>query len=161
MKERIIIVFIAVALGLILTTIGFFIYQQAKVLPQNVIKSISKKDAEPTPKDTMYLTVEEPAKESLSDKRTIQIKGKSNPENTIIASTNSEDVAVKPSADGNFSITITIDAGANKLITRAIAPDGRTKDDIRTIIFYDRRILNYEKNIIIFAFNLFYITFFS
>jgi len=135
MKERIVIVFIAVALGLLITTIGFFVYQQAKSIPQNLVRTLSKTPTQNNPKDTIYLTVDEPQNESLSSKRSIQVKGSTNPDNVIVVSTNIEDVVATPSSGGNFAVTITIDTGANKLFTRAIAPDGKTKEDLRTITF--------------------------
>lgn len=134
MKERIVIVFIAVALGLFVTTVGFLLYQQTKVLPKGtgvnpgVIKQLDDKSG-------IYLTIEQPENETLTDKRTVIIAGKTNPENTIIASTNQEDIVALPSKDGSFSISITIDTGANKLVTRAINPKAEEKIDTRVITY--------------------------
>lgn len=134
MKERIVIVFIAVALGLFVTTIGFLLYQQTKVLPKGtgVNPGVIKQQDD---KNKLYLTVEQPANESLTDKRTVIIAGKTNPENTITASTNQEDIVATPSKDGSFSISITIDTGSNKLVTRAISPTGEEKSDVRVITY--------------------------
>lgn len=135
MKERIVIVFIAVALGLLVTTAGFFLYQQTKILPKSANqKNISPK-ASPTPENKTYLSIEEPANESISDKRTISIKGKTNPENTLIISTNQEDIVVSPTSEGGFSATITIDTGTNKVVTRAVSPNGDERIDTRIITY--------------------------
>src|SRR5438132_1311064 len=106
MKERIVIVIIAVVLGLAATTLGFFIYQSTKMIPDNTPKSLSSSKASPTPIDTtkLFLTIDEPKENILLKNRTIQVKGKTNSDNTLLVSTNQEDVVAKPSSDGTFSV---------------------------------------------------------
>lgn len=133
MRERIVIVFIAIAIGLIVTTLVFFLYQQTRSI-ENRQGTITNPPT-PTPDNSFFLTVDEPQDESLSDKRSIIVRGRTNPENTIIVSTNQEDVAAKPATDGKFSITITIDAGANIIITRALLSNGETLSDTRAVTF--------------------------
>ena len=133
MRERIVIVFLDITIGLLVTTLIFFLYQQTKTIPQ---KTINTKDNAPKESsEKVYLAIEAPLDEQISDRRSIQIKGKTDPDNIIIVSTNIEDQVVKPTSDGNFSVTITIDAGANVLITRAIQPDGEEIIDRRVITF--------------------------
>ena len=129
MKERIVIVFIAALLGLLLTTAGYFIYQTAVSYQQQAKKedqplnfgSGNEQEENKTPE---ALTINSPEDEAVLDTRTIEIKGKTFAENTVVVSTNSEDVVGKPAQDGSFSITVTIDAGVNKIITRSISPEG-------------------------------------
>lgn len=138
MKERIVIVFVAVALGLTVTTLGFFIYQSTKIVPKDSLKTLSKKNPflKPTPDlNKIYITVDEPADESVTDKRTVVVKGKTRAENTIVISSNQEDTVVSPAADGRYSATITIDAGTNKLIVRALTPHGEENIQERIISF--------------------------
>ena len=138
MKERIIIVLIAVVFGLAATTLGYFIYQSAKSLPEDTLKPTTKKTTiSPTPIDTsnIYLTVSTPKANSITPSRTIQIKGKTNSNNTLIVSTNQADVVAAPTTQGDFAVSITIDAGTNRVITRAIAPSGEEKVDTRTVSF--------------------------
>lgn len=135
MKERLVIVFIAVALGLLVTTLGFFLYQQTKTPPKNSSHKDTSITISPTPEDNTFLSIDEPVNESISDKRTISVKGKTNPQNTLVISTNQEDIVVSPTSQGSFSATITIDAGANKIITRAIDPNGNEKIDTRVITY--------------------------
>lgn len=124
MKERLIIIVLAVVSGLIITTIAFFVYQ-------NFIgntKSATDKNQQttPTPQSAknLLLEISEPLDGSLTDNRTLSVKGATNPENIVIVSANQDDNSGKPTTDGNFSITVTIDAGANFLVVRSIAPDG-------------------------------------
>lgn len=133
MRERIVIVFIAIAIGLLVTTLIFFLYQQTKTIPQKTINTL--RGPTTTPPAKVYLAVETPVDEQISDRRSIQVKGKTDPDNTIIVSSNIEDEVVKPTSDGRFSVTITIDAGANVLVTRAIAPTGEETEDKRVITF--------------------------
>lgn len=137
MKERIIIVFVAIIAGLFITSAGFFIYQSTK-------KSPSDPDHEqvaglsPTPdaaNGSLFIKISEPVDEMISDRRTIRVKGNTNPDNTVVISTNQEDVTGKPTREGTFSITIDIDAGANIITTRSIAPDGQSVTDTRTITY--------------------------
>lgn len=138
MKERAVIIFIAVIIGLLLTMIVFFIYQSTKVLPKEDKKTPSTQKTispTPTPLSGVYLVIEEPKDEAVIDKRTVEIKGKTNTDNTIIISTNQEDIVAKPNSQGNFSVSITIDAGTNKIVSRAITPNGEEVIDERTISF--------------------------
>lgn len=142
MKERLVIVFIAAILGLLITTAGFFIYQSTKALPNNdspqpvaAKTKVTEPQATPTPPSGLYLIIDTPTDESLVGNRTINIKGKTNPDNTLVISSNQEDVEAKPTSDGTFSTTITIDTGTNKIITRAISPTGDEKMDQRIVTY--------------------------
>lgn len=139
MKERFVIVIIAVTLGLAATTLGFFIYQSTKIIPDDTAQKISTASPKtsPTPMDAnrLYIVVDEPKENILTKNRTVQVKGKTNSNNTLIISTNQEDVVAKPSVNGTFSASIAIDAGTNLLITRAIAPNGNEILDQRVISF--------------------------
>ena len=133
MRERIVIVFIAIAIGLLVTTLIFFLYQQTKTIPQKTINTLTGPTKAPS--QDVYLVIDVPQDEQISDRRSIQLKGRTDPSNIIIVSSNIEDEVVNPTSDGRFSVTITIDAGANILITRAIAPSGEETVDRRVITF--------------------------
>lgn len=135
MKERIVIIFIAVTLGLLATTVAFFLYESAK--PATIVETkepqkISK--LAPTSAE-IALLITEPKNESITTKRSITVKGETKPTNTIIISSNEEDVTVSPTADGTFAATVTIDAGVNKLIITAIDPDGNSQKETRIVSF--------------------------
>lgn len=136
MKERLVIIIVALIAGLFITLVGFFIYQSTKKATNNELsKSIPSVTPTEIPEGSLYVKISEPAHESLTSKRTLQIKGSTNPENTIIISTNQEDVTAKPTSDGQFSVTIEIDAGANIILTRAISPNGNSIEDSRTVTY--------------------------
>ncbi len=137
MKERLIIIIVAIISGLFITSAGFFIYQSTKKGNDTPIvkKTADKNETQTTQSGELFVRVTEPADESLVSKRTLVIKGSTNPDNIIIVSTNLQDVTTKPTQDGNFSVTIDIDAGANEVITRAVAPNGNSTQDIKTITY--------------------------
>ncbi len=136
MKERIVIIFIAVTLGLLATTVAFFLYESAKPA-----KTTNTQEVTPavknnlSPADSFLLVVTEPKDESITANRTVQIKGKTNPENTIIVSSNQDDVTLVPTSDGDFTGSIAISAGVNKIITTAINPEGDSKIDTKIVSF--------------------------
>lgn len=135
MKERIVIIFIAVTLGLLATTLGFFLYEASKPAkqiaptptPQNkILKNINEK---------ITLTLSEPNDEKVVENRTIRVRGKTDPGNIIIVSSNQEDVVAKPTSLGDFTVSLSIDAGVNKLIIQAITPEGEKREVVQTISF--------------------------
>ncbi len=135
MRERLVIVFIAIAVGILTTTLIFFLYQQTKTVPEKSSNVIAGNVPSPSPAESGQLTIDEPADESIQDRRLIQIKGKASPESIIIVSTNQEDVVGNTTGDGRFSVSITIAAGSNKIVTRAISQNGEVAEDTRIVTF--------------------------
>jgi hypothetical protein len=135
MRERLIIVFIALAIGLLITTLLFFLYQQTKITNKTTQQYRPNSSAPKAEEVKIPLSIDDPSDFSISDRRTIQVRGKTNASNTIIVSTNQEDVVSKPASDGKFSVSITIDSGANVIVTRAITPDGEETSDTRVITY--------------------------
>lgn len=135
MKERIVIIFIAVTLGLLFTTIGFFLYESSKPAKKITPTPVAEKSEPILKKEDITLTISEPNDEIIVSSRTVRVRGKTDPQNTVIISTNEEDEVVKPTSLGDFTATVSIDAGVNKLIIQAITPDGEKKEIIQTISF--------------------------
>lgn len=137
MKERLVIIIVAIIAGLFITSAGFFIYQSTKKgndTPLSKQSSNTNKNVQQE-NSSLYVRVSEPTDESLTAKRTLVVKGTTNPDNLIIVSTNLEDVEAKPTSEGTFSVSIDIDAGANEVITRAITPSGDSAQDIKTVTY--------------------------
>lgn len=137
MKERLVIIIVAIIAGLFITSAGFFIYQSTKKgndSPLTKQQTGSNKTTDQQ-NSSLFVRVLEPADESLTAKRTLVIKGVTNPGNLVVISTNLEDVEVKPTTEGNFSASIDIDAAANEIVTRAIAANGDSVQDIKTVTY--------------------------
>lgn len=137
MKERLIIIIIAIIAGLFITSAGFLIYQSTKKGNDNTApkKTAISNSSTPQSQNNLFVKIIEPSDESLVTKRTLSIKGTTNPGNIIIISTNLQDVTAKPTADGNFSVTVDISAGANVIIARSIAPNGDSVEDKKTVTY--------------------------
>jgi len=135
-SERIILSLIAIFVGLLVAGGAFYIYQITKQIPQDKTGSITiKSQATPTPTTNGYLTVDTPKDESLTDRKTITISGKTMIGSTIIISTEAGDQVVKPSATGTFSVTETVDTGTNIISIKAVFPDGNEQTIERTVSY--------------------------
>lgn len=141
MKERIIIIFVALIAGLFITSAGFLIYQSTK---NNTTKETKVKTATNTlpsssgevkDENGMFIDISEPKDESITESRSITVKGRTNPDNTIIISTNLLDTIGKADANGNFEIDVDISAGANKVISRSVSPTGDSVEDSRSVTY--------------------------
>ncbi len=142
MKERFAIIGIAVGIGLFTTSIAFLLFKQSTTgkppVSQTSTETTQTKtidNEENKPPEGFFIQVDEPSDEAISEKRTIIIKGKTNPENTVIASSNQEETIGTPSKNGDFSLSLAIEAGLNTITTRAISPSGEETVDIRTVTF--------------------------
>ena len=143
MKERFAIITIAAGIGLFTTSIAFLLFKQSTsqkppITDSNTTGSQTttvQDDTKNKPPEGFFITVDEPQDESVVEKRTIVIKGKTNPGNTVIVSSNQEEAAGVPSKEGDFSLSLAIEAGMNTIITRAISPSGEEVVDQRTVSF--------------------------
>ncbi|OGH11363.1 MAG: hypothetical protein A3B38_00860 [Candidatus Levybacteria bacterium RIFCSPLOWO2_01_FULL_36_13] len=131
-QEKVILSFVAILIGLSVAGAAFFLYQNSKkISTQNTIsQSIS-----PTPTQTssLFLILNEPKDESLSDKKTIKVSGKTTVTATIIVLTSSDQEIIKPSLQGDFSTTIQLSEGLNYLRVQAIDENGETQTVERVI----------------------------
>jgi len=135
-SERIILSLIAIFIGLLVAGGGFYIYQMTKQIPRDKTDSITiKAHATPTPTSSDYLVIDTPKDESLIDRKTITISGKTIIGSTIIVSTETGDQVVKPTTMGTFSITQTIDSGTNIIAIKAIFPSGNEKTVQRSVSY--------------------------
>lgn len=140
MKERLIIVFVTVIIGLVLTTVGYLVYQSFQTPPQSEEEFEITQESLPTTTpendpNAFHVIITEPAPESITDKRTITVTGTTNPGNTVVISTNQDDVVAVPKDDGSFSTSVTINAGTNIIIARAMNDEGETTEDTRVVTF--------------------------
>ena len=137
-KEKIVLSFIAVVLGLLVAGIVFYLYQSTKVIPTSEKPKIItiQPSASLTPKSSgIFLTVDNPKDESVTDKKIIKVTGKTIKDATVVVSTNIDDEVITPSANGDFSTTVNIEDGQNQIEVTAIAPTGEEQKSIKTITF--------------------------
>lgn len=133
--EKIVISSLAVVVGILVAGAFFYFYQQTKTIPQNQTKVISLAQPTPTLKPSIFLSVDKPTDEEVVDTKIISVSGKTDPMSIIIITTNSEDQIITPAQNGNFSATVTIDNGANKITITAIAQNGEEVKIVRTVTY--------------------------
>jgi hypothetical protein len=136
--ERIVLSIVAVLVGLLAAGGAFYLYQMTKTVPNEKTKPVTLGEQvtpTPTPDTGNYLTIDTPQDEEVSTKATITIAGKTNKEATIIVSSEDADQVVKPSGDGNFSLTMNIGSGTNLLQITAVYPNGEEKSVNKTVTY--------------------------
>lgn len=136
MKEKILIIFIALTIGLLITTGAFYIYQTTKPINSNALKNPIAATTSPqitNNKQNTLLEITDPKDEALVDRRALDVKGKTDPTHVIIITTPSEDIVTTPESDGRFSVNVAIDTGVNTVVIRSIDQNGETLTQERTV----------------------------
>ena len=132
--ERIVLSIIAILIGLFVAGTIFFVYQ----ITQN--KNTEKKaDVSILPTLTptsaiSLLSITNPENESVTDQKTIELKGKARANASIIITTENGHIASVATDTGDFSEEIILDNGVNILQITAIS-DGKEESIIHTISY--------------------------
>lgn len=137
--ERVILSFIAVLVGLMVAGGSYYLYQHYfRTQTQNTQTITIKPTIVPSPtinNSGDYITVDQPADESVLTKRAVTVTGKATKDSTVILSTPSTDEVGIASADGTYSLSITLDDDTNPLYVTAIFPDGTEQRVIKTLTY--------------------------
>ena len=134
-QERVILSFIMVVIGLLVAGIAFYLYQGTKTTPASKT-TITVATPTPTPVNpSVYLNVDTPADESVTDNKTITVSGKTTPEATVVILTSSAQQVVQPSSQGDFSTSIAVANGENLIQVTAFGKDGQSVTLLRTITY--------------------------
>jgi len=134
-KEKVVLSFIAVTVGILVTGVAFYLYQSTKTIPQSKIKTIKIVSPAPTSKPSIYLTIKEPEDEKVVGKKVVTISGTTTKDATIVILSPVDEDVVKPAGTGDFSTTINIDSGENIIEITAISPNGEEIKVTRTVTF--------------------------
>lgn len=134
-KEKIILSFIAALIGIVVAIGAFFIYQSTKKVDPSEIKKINIENPTPTPSSTIFITVERPKDEEVTDERIITISGKTVPDAKIVVLTQSNEEAAVAASNGNFSTEITLDDGENIIEISAITENGEVAKTKLTVTY--------------------------
>ena len=134
-QERVILSFVMVLIGLLVAGGAFFFYQSTKTVTTN--KEIAKTELTPTPtpNSSFFLLVNDPKDESIVNKKTITITGKTDPKATVVILTSSDQEIIQPSKQGDFNTTIAIGNGVNYIKIQAISPTGEVATVQRVIAY--------------------------
>jgi len=122
-KERIILAFVAIITGLIITITLFTFYQQRKdqSLVSQTQPTITANDNKPT------LVIDSPENESVTDKKTITLKGASLPKALIVIVSPTDDFIISADENGNFSKDIPLLADENLIAITAYTESGASE----------------------------------
>lgn len=135
MKERVVLSFIAAAVGILVAGVAFSFYQHTKTAPKEVASIAPSPAPTKVPTQTFFLHIETPKPEEVVTTRTVTVSGKTERRAVVTVSTAASDYVFTPTASGDFTATVTIDAGVNQIVTTAIAPNGEEVTETRTVTF--------------------------
>lgn len=133
-QERVILSFIMVVIGLLVAGVAFYFYQTTKVVNPNSTASANPTPTQ-TPKSNMFLVINAPTNEEVVTNKTLVISGKTLPEATVVIVTNSDQLIVNPSSQGDFSTTITLENDQNLIRINALSSDGEITTVERTVTY--------------------------
>lgn len=134
-KEKIVISFIAVLIGIFVAGIAFYLYQSTKTIPDSQTKTITVTPPTPTASASIFLSIDKPTDEEVVSTKTIIVSGKTRPDATILISTSTVDQVITPARNGNFSATVTIGDDQNLIEIMAISPTGEETKITRTVTY--------------------------
>ena len=134
-KEKVVLSFIAVAVGILVTGVAFYLYQATKTIPSSKIKTIKISSPSSTPKPSIYLTIKVPEDEKVVGKKVVTVSGTTAKDATIVVLSPVDEDIVKPAGTGDFSTTINIEDGQNNIEITAISPKGEEIRVTRTVTF--------------------------
>ena len=123
-KEKIILSIAAGLTGILVAVAGFFIYQSTKKVNPSEIKKITINTPSPTPQSGLFLTLDRPRDEEVSEERIVTVSGRSIPGAKIVILTKSSEEAAVAAGNGNFSTEIELGISENIIEIIAAAPNG-------------------------------------
>lgn len=134
-KEKVILSFIASLIGLLAAGVVFYFYESSKTIPKSQVKTISIISPSPTPKPSIFLSLEEPKDEDVVSKKVITISGKTIPDAIVSIITKTHQDVITPALNGDFSTSINIDDGQNLIEIAAFSSNGESIKLTRTVTF--------------------------
>lgn len=134
-KEKLILLFVATLLGLIVAGVLFYLYQTTKIVSTPSTKTITLASPTPTVIPSISLTLDRPKDEEVVSEKILIVSGKTQSNATIVILTDSSEDVIAPSADGKFSTTVNLEDGENILEVTAIAPNGESIVIKKTITY--------------------------
>lgn len=134
-KERIILSFFALLIGLAVAGGAFYVYQTTRnQKPAEVMSETIVDIPSPTPQPNQnLLIIEKPQNEDVISSQSVTISGKTLPNTTIVAQTESEEQVAKAQSNGSFQMTVDIEDGVNVIQITAIYEDGSQNSQKLTI----------------------------
>lgn len=136
--EKVVLSFVAILVGLLAAGVAFYLYQMTKTVPSSKTKPLALETQitpTPTPDNNNFLSIDSPTDETVSNKKTITVSGKTAKDATLIVSSEDIDQVVKPATNGDFTLTTNISDGSNLIRVTAIFASGEEKTITRTVTY--------------------------
>ena len=133
--ERVILSFIAVLVGILVTGMAFYLYQSTKKPTPPNTKIITLSEPTPTPAQSVLLSIKSPTDEEVITKKIVSITGTTEKDATVVIVTPVDQEVLTPASSGNFSTTVNIDDGQNFIEITAISASGQETKMTRTVTF--------------------------
>ena len=133
--EKLILSFIATALGLLVAGLAFYAYQATKTITPNNTKTISFVSPSPTSIPSVFLTVDRPKDEEVVNSKVLNVSGKTTTNAVVIVITDTLEDVIDPTLAGDFSTTVNLDDGQNVLEVISIAPNGESIRIKKTVTY--------------------------
>lgn len=134
-SEKIILSFIAIVVGILVTGGAYYLYQNTKKVPIENSKTIVISKPSPTPSAGVFLSIKSPSDQSVISKKVVSIQGSTDKEATVVIVTPVDQQVLNPSSSGDFSTTVNIDDDQNFIEIIAISPEGEETRVVRTVTF--------------------------
>lgn len=135
-KERVILSFIALLIGLAVAGGAFYVFQQMQTSDGEVKNDTVVSIPDPTPVDSSHLlSIEKPKNEEVISSQTVSVSGKTLPDTVLVVQTDSGEDVARSSSNGSFQFSIDVDDGVNVFNVTALFADGTQKSELRTITY--------------------------
>ncbi len=130
--EKIILAIVGVVAGLFVAGIAFYIYQTTRTISPTTIKTITLASPTPSPSPVL-LAVQSPSNGQVSTSKIVTVSGKTDPQATLVVTTDTTDTVISPSAAGDFSLSLTLQTDENRILVTAILPNGQETQQTITV----------------------------
>lgn len=134
-KERVILSFIALLIGLVVAGSAFYLYDRAKAQEGDSDQSTVILPTPAPNEDGNLLVIDKPQNEDVISSRSVTVTGNTLPDTYVVAQSLSEEQVAKSSSNGSFQFTLDIEDGLNIISITAIFSDGTQKTEKRVITY--------------------------
>lgn len=95
----------------------------------------TNKTPSPTPLSFQNFTISEPDSESLTNNKSVVLKGKAPANTLVLVNTNTDDFAVSANKDGAFTQELQVHEGMNEIFLTSFA-DANSQESKKLVIYY-------------------------
>lgn len=139
-KEILLAIIVGVIVGLGLT-FGLYLLRQ-RLSDTSTVRTIEEsregknpESDETTETSTQSLVLQLPQADTYSETAELRVVGRAIPNSYIVTFVGPQEFITTADADGDFSKTITLQAGGNRVTVVATSPDGVQETVVRSVVF--------------------------